>query len=696
MRKQTTCLVLSFLLALSVFPLPVRSGDVVAPAVIPAQAPIGGPGINWKLGPNEIATNFASAQNQLETNLKSILSVPADQRTFANTIQAFETANAAFGEQAQSLVFLAYVSPDKAVQAAAQKVESEAGTYGVGLWARPELYQAMKEYADKKETLNVEDSRLLDGMMRGFKSSGHGLSPADKAKLQTMQERLSVLATEFEGNINTDNGFMDMKLEDLKGLPDDFIKRLEQTPDGKYRVTLKYPDYVPFMKYAENGELRRELQLKYNNRAVEKNDPLLSEALTLRDQTAKLLGYKSYPDMALEGRMAETPQKVWDFLNGLWPILRTQDQDLKDLLAIKRQTDPKAERVESWELSYYSDKLRKSRYALDSEEVKKYFPVDTVVAGTMRVYQRILGVKFTEVPSPEVWHQDVRLFRVNDGTDGHEIGYFYLDMHPRDGKYSHAAAFTIIQGRQLEDGKYNKPVSAMVANFPKGAPGQPALLPHSDVETFFHEFGHLMHQTLTTARYASQSGSSVAQDFVEAPSQMLENFVWQREVLDEISGYYLDTSKKLPDELFQKMLKARNFGNGIHYLGQLAYAMIDMLFHSAVPADTSRLFNQMMEIIGMVPVQPGSHSEASFGHLMGGYGAGYYSYLWSEVFADDIFTRFEKEGLFNPAVGMAWRKEVLEKGSSRPEMESLKAFLGREPSSAAFFRKLGPQPVPAS
>ncbi len=685
---------LAILLAFLFSPLPIGALDVVAPQGA-VSGPVLGPGINWHLPPDQIASEFTKAQNLLETNIKTIVDVPGDQRNFANTVKAFETASAVFSEQTQALVFQAYVSPDPAVQAAAQKVEAEAGTYGVALWARPELYEAIKQYADKGEALQGEDKRLFDTMMRGFKSSGHGLAPEDKARLQTMQERLSVLATEFEGNINADKGGMDMSLEDLKGLPDDFIKGLQKTPEGKYRVTLKYPDYIPFMKYAESNTLRQQLQLKYQNRAVEKNEPILAEALRLRNQSAKLLGYPSYPDMALEGRMAETPQKVWDFLNSLWPILRTQDKDLKDLLEIKKRTDPTAQRVESWELSYYSDKLRKERYALDSEEVKKYFPVDRVVAGTMNVYQRILGVKFTEVASPDVWHQDVRLFRINDGADGHEIGYFYLDMHPREGKYSHAAAFTIVQGRELEEGGYRKPVSAMVANFPKGAPGEPALLPHSDVETFFHEFGHLMHQTLTTAKYASQSGSSVAQDFVEAPSQMLENFVWQREVLDEISGHYQDETKKLPDDLFDKMIAARNFGNGLHYLTQLAYAMIDMLYHTAVPADTSRLFNQMMEVIGLVPVQPGAHSEASFGHLMGGYGAGYYSYLWSEVFADDIFSKFEKEGLFNPAVGMAWRKEVLEKGSSRSEMESLKAFLGRDPSPAAFFKKLA-APKPAS
>ena len=236
--------------------------------------------------------------------------------------------------------------------------------------------------------------------------------------------------------------------------------------------------------------------------------------------------------------MAQTPQRVWDFLNRLWPILRGQgEKELSELLAVKRQEQPQAERLEAWDFNYYAEKLRRQRYDLDSEEVKKYFPVDGVVAGTMRVYERVLGVKFAEVPDPEAWHRDVRLFRVEDAGGGGLLGHFYLDLFPREGKYSHAAAFPLLQGRELFDGDYRKPAAAMVANLAVAAPGQPALLPLRDVETFFHEFGHNMHQLLTKARYTSFSGTNVALDFVEAPSQMLENFGGKREVLDEISGH---------------------------------------------------------------------------------------------------------------------------------------------------------------
>src|SRR3989338_377883 len=320
--------------------------------------------------------------------------------------------------------------------------------------------------------------------------------------------------------------------------------------------------------------------------------------------------------------------------------------------------------------------------------------MDTVVDGTMKVYQHVLGVKFNEISSPKTWHESVRLFQVNDAATNRRIGFFYLDLYSREGKYTHAAVAPLITGRDSEKGAYNEPVAAMMANFPKATADSPSLLPHDEVQTFFHEFGHIVFGLLTKARYSSNT--SVPRDFVEAPSQMLENFVWEREVLDQISGHWKDPSKKIPENLYQKMLKARGFNKGLHYLGQASYAMGDMLLHMAVPVNTTILFNQIMEIVGLIPVQPGAHPEAGFGHIMGGYQSGYYGYLWSEVFADDIFTRFKKEGVLNPAVGMDYRKEIIEPGGARPAEESLRKFLGREPNSKAFKDKLSAPDRPAS
>ena len=302
----------------------------------------------------------------------------------------------------------------------------------------------------------------------------------------------------------------------------------------------------------------------------------------------------------------------------------------------------------------------------------------------LSVYQRILGVTFREVKGGPVWHPDVRLFEIVDTKTAKLIGHFYLDLYPRDGKYTHAAAFPLLMGRAVPGG-YDQTAAAMVANFPKAIPGKPALLPHAEVETFFHEFGHLMHQTLTKARHMSFSGTSVALDFVEAPSQMLENFAWEPEVLAEISGRW-DTGAKLPETLLNKMTAARRFNEGVQTLQQIAMASADMALHSLVPADPSAEFNRVVAEITGMPQTPGGNSAASFGHLMGGYGAGYYSYLWSLVFAEDIFSAFKSEGPLNPVVGARYRRDILETGSQRTEEESLKAFLGREPSEDAFMK----------
>jgi len=285
---------------------------------------------------------------------------------------------------------------------------------------------------------------------------------------------------------------------------------------------------------------------------------------------------------------------------------------------------------------------------------------------------------------------------VRDARDGKFLSGIYLDLFPRDGKYTHAAAFPLLMGRAIPGG-YDQTAAAMVANFPKAIPGKPALLPHAEVETFFHEFGHLMHQTLTKARHMSFSGTSVALDFVEAPSQMLENFAWEPEVLAEISGRW-DTGAKLPETLLNKMTAARRFNQGVQTLQQIAMASADMALHSLVPSDPSAEFNRVVAEITGMPQAPGGNSAASFGHLMGGYGAGYYSYLWSLVFAADIFSAFKAEGPLNPVVGARYRRDILETGSQRTEEESLKAFLGREPSEDAFMKSLedeGPHVVAA-
>ncbi len=661
--------------------------EVPASESLPLNHPLAGPELSFFLSPQEMLGQYQEAETRYQTQIQKIISTPPDQINFENTAKALEEASADYSDKIQPLIFLSQVSPNPQIRQAAEQIEEKAQKFDANVDYEA-LYNSLSLCAQKQENLDSKDALLLKTSLESLQSRGVGLSADKREKLNKIEERLGQIAMEFQRNINDSADFIAVSRDELKGLPQDYVDGLQKDAHGKYIVTLKYPDYVPFMQQAENSKLRKELEFKYNNRAAEKNIPLLQEALKLRDESAKAQGYPSYAEMALEGRMAEKPENVWNFLNGLLPILRSKgDAELKELLKIKKKDFTEAQEVHSWEKGYYLGKWHQSQNQLDEGSLKEYFPVNQVVEGTLKSYQQILGLRFSEIQNPDVWHKDVRAFEIRDAKTNGRIGHFYLDLYPRPGKFGHAAAFPLINGRELKDG-YKNPVAAMVANLSPPRSDRPALLNFDEVETFFHEFGHLMHQTLTKARYASFAGSNVALDFVEAPSQMMEHFVWEPKILKNISGHYRDSSKKLPSPFLKQMKRSKKLGQSLAYLRQLSFALADLAVHATVPSDVNTIFNQIMGWIGLFPPQENTHFAASFGHLLGGYGAGYYSYLWSEVFADDMFSRFKKEGVLNPAVGMDYRKKILEQGSERPEMESMKDFLGREPNNEAFLNKI--------
>ena len=680
-------MILALLLALA--PLSPAAAQVVSgpSAAVPGGAP-SVPQLRFDLSRPEMRDAYRGAAARLDGALAGVLATPPAEANFANTVAAYERAVGDFVRAAVPLVFNAHVSPDPATRRTALAIEKVMNRRFVELGQNEELYRRVEAAAAKGEALDEADRRLLEKTLRDYRDSGLGLPPETRARLKAVQQKLADLATRFEMNINNHRDWLEVDEAGLAGLPEGYKDGLERTPEGKYKVGLDYPSYVPFMRYAQDGELRRALHQKYENRAMPENLPILREGLELRREMATLLGHADYPALALKDRMAKSAARVAAFLERLHDRVRERAKsELGEVLAIKREERPGAMAVEDHERAYYARVLRERRYAFDAEEVRQYFPVDRVVEGVLKVYQRSLGVTFTEVAGGPVWHPEVRLFEIKDAKSGEALGHFYLDLFPREGKYTHAAAFPLLMGRATPAG-YDKTAAAMVANFPKAAGGRPALLTHGDVETFFHEFGHLMHQTLTKARHMSFSGTSVALDFVEAPSQMLENFAWEREVLDEVSGHWR-TGEKLPEELFRKMTAARRFNEGVNTLFQIAMAAADMALHALVPADPSREFNRVVAAITGVAAAAGSNPAASFGHLMGGYGAGYYSYLWSLVFAEDIYSVFKALGPLNPEAGARYRREILETGSERPEEESLRAFLGREPNEDAFLRTLG-------
>lgn len=682
---MTGSLTLAALLA-----LPVPAAVVVRSA----PAPLSGPAFRWSLTPAQMMEAHRGAERRLDAALASITAVPLSDARFDNTVLAYERATATWAQEWIPLRFLAETSPDAAVREAARAIHAEVDAKGIALGQREDLYRLFEAAAARGEPLGEADRRLLEGTLRGYRKSGMGL-PADKrAKLKSLQERLAVIGQEFERNISEHKDSLEIPFERARalGLPEDYLASLPREGDA-VRVGLDYPSYMPFMRYANDASLRRELRDKFERRGAPANLPLAREALELRRDLAALLGEPSFPALTLADRMAGTPEAVNAFLRRVAAAVMPRARaELERLLALKRRDDPQARRIEGHDVGYYGRKLREEGHQLDGDLVKQYFPVDRVVEGTLRVYQRVLGVTFREVEDGPRWHPDVRLFEVAD-AGGRRIGHFYLDLYPREDKYSHAAAFPLSLGMRRADGAYTEPVAAMVANFPKPSPGKPALLPHGDVETFFHEFGHLMHGVLTRASHASQSGTQVATDFVEGPSQMLEEFVWRREVVAELSGHWR-TGAPLPADLFEKLAAARSMFSATEYAFQAALAMADMALHAAAPADPSALYNRIMSEVTGVDVPPGQHPLASFGHLIG-YENGYYGYLWSKVFALDMFSRFAEGGVLSPAVGARYRRAVLETGSSRPEMDSLRDFLGREPSEAAFARELEQGPAPS-
>lgn len=646
--------------------------------------------LRYEPAAQELLADCRSAKKRAESALEGITRMAATGRTFDNTPWALDRIASQLSDETASNTFLKYVSISSSVRDAGNECETLLGQFSVDVYSREDLYRALKEYSEKGEALAGESKRLVEKELLDFKRSGLELPKDERAKVVELRKKLVELEATFGKNINEYKDFALFDQSELSGLPEDFVGRLEKV-DGQYKVGLDYPDYFPFMENSTNPAARRVMERKFNDRAARENLPVLKEVLALRLEAARLLGYRTHAHFILEDRMAKDPKTVADFIKRLHRKLKVLGGDeLEVLRAMKFVFEgPAADGTfNAWDWRFYDNQLKKAKFAVDAQKIKEYFPTDHVTEQMLAVYQKLLALKFRRIENAAIWHPDVKLFEITDAAGGEPIAYFYLDLFPREGKYKHAAAFSLITGRELGDGRYQKPVSAMVANFAKSTKDRPSLLTHDEVETFFHEFGHIMHQTLTRARYGRFAGSATARDFVEAPSQMLENWVWDGTVLQSLSGHYLDRTKNLPDELLKKMLAAKNVNSGLVHLRQLLFGSVDQLYHGKPPADTTAAYARLSKDVAMIPTSDGTHPEASFGHLMG-YDAGYYGYLWSKVYAEDMFSRFKEEGVLNSVLGRRYRTEILERGSSRDEMDSLKAFLGREPNEDAFMESIG-------
>ena len=635
--------------------------------------------------PEQVKTLSEAVIKELEEKLKALAAIPAAQRDFKNTMLAFEHAVSNFGEAVQIPILLAYVSDNEALRKAGQELELKISQYSVDLFTREDVFGALNEYAAKGEKLGEVDARLLAKTLLDFKRNGLGLEPRKKNKIKKLMKELIGIELQFSKNLREVNDALEVTEAELKGLPQDYTSRLKKTEGGKYLVTMNYPDYIPFMQNAENGDARRRLEAMYNNRCSGVNIKLMEDAIALRRKIAKLLGFASFADYVLDDRMAKNSETVFAFLERTQAKLKKKGRkELRARLKLKGNGDKV---LNAWENGYYNNLLKKTKYSIDHEKIKEYFPLETVVKGMFEVFGEVFGASFVPAPLP-AWHKDVRAYEVKN-PDGSVAAYFYFDLFPREGKYKHAACFGLRHGRELEDGSYELPAAAIVSNFPPPSGDVPPLLKFDDVVTLFHEFGHVTHNIFTKAKYGKFSGTSVSRDFVEVPSKMLENWAYDPAVLRRISGHFKTPAEKLPEQLIKKLIAAKNMDSGLAYLRQIFFSVLDMRYHTARgKVDTTKVYDKLMKKISLIPLSPDTHPQANFGHLMGGYEAGYYSYLWSEVIAMDLFGAFEAAGVMNPETGAKYRELVLAPGRSYDEAGQVAKFLGRPAGEDAFLKSI--------
>uniref|UniRef100_A0A6Q2XRW6 Peptidase M3A/M3B catalytic domain-containing protein n=1 Tax=Esox lucius TaxID=8010 RepID=A0A6Q2XRW6_ESOLU len=626
--------------------------------------------LRWDLTPNQIKNMTESLIQTIRKVYNNIGSLDVEQVSIDNTLKALANAKLKYAAQRHVLDFPQYVSTSKEVRMASTK-------------------------ADKKlSDFDVETSMREDVFQRVIMSEQCGNFFSFK-EVKNVSKLISDLSINFNQNMNEENTYLTFTEKELSGLADSYLNGLEKTADGQYKVTLAYPHYYPLMKRCHVAETRRKTETAFHSRCKEENTVILERLIELRSKMAQLLGFSNHANYVLEMNMAKNTNNVACFLDQFYEKLKPVGvKERNYILALKKRDCAIQGRafdgqINAWDLPYYMNQVEQVKFAVDKDKLIEYFPVKVVTEGLLSIYQDLLGLTFKHVNNAHVWHDNVSLYSVLDTTTGEEIGQFYLDLHPREGKYGHAACFGLQPGCLGPDGKRMMPVAALVANFTSPTKGWPSLLQHHEVETFFHEFGHVMHELCSRTTFSEFSGTMVETDFVEVPSQMLENWVWEKEPLKRMSCHYKDGSP-IPDNLLNKLIASRVANTGLLNLRQVVLSKVDQSLHTQSQADTAAVFAKHCQDILGIPATPGTNMTASFSHLVGGYDGQYYSYLWSEVYSLDIFFNcFKKEGIMNPKVGKEYRRVILEAGGSVDGRDMLKTFLAREPCQDAFFQCKG-------
>jgi thimet oligopeptidase len=620
-------------------------------------------------------------------------------RSVGATLLPLDAAAGVISDALGSAGFMAYVHPDADVRVAGHAASERLERWAVDLPFDPAVAAAVTELAATPEAaaLTGELARLLAFSVRDVRLAGHDLAPEAREEVRAAMARLVEIGVRFNQHIADVTDAMVVDDEDLAGLPDEYRAGLARDDDGRYRITMAYPDVVPFLEQARSRPRREELTRLFNNRAADTNRELLAEAVARRERIAELFGQPSWAHHTMDEKMAHDPETVDRFYEDLVPALTKKATDEIAVMARRLFADEGDEDLQSWDLRYYDTELRRTEFGVDNHEVATYFPLERVLDGLLTITAEVFGVEYEPLPDEPVWHPDVRSYAVVDPARGGRIAVVHMDLHPREGKFSHAAAFTLVAGRRLADGTYRTPVSAIVANLTKPTADRPSLLLHDEVVTLFHEFGHILHQTLTQAETVRFSGTSTERDFVEAPSQIMEHWCWRPEVLSRFARHHV-TDEPIPADLVSQLVAARDLNVAVLTLRQIQFGVLDMGFHGPRrPEDGARpdgdrdldAILRRAERVALFDHVEGTFFPASFGHLLGGYDAGYYGYLWAKVYGDDMFSRFAADGVTDAVVGGAYRQAILERGGSRPATEMLEEFLGRAPNNEAFLAELG-------
>lgn len=628
--------------------------------------------------------------------VNTIVAIPKAKRSFANTLGAIDDLSVRLENDTNMQLFMQYVHPDPKVREQSRMDEEILSSWYIDLSKREDLYNAVKSYASTNPKLDGERKRYLDFTLRDYRRAGMNLPKAKRDQLVEIEKEISKLGIEFSTNIAEDPLKVPLLVSELNGVPAQVYANLPQVA-GVVMIGLDGPTYGAIMDYCEVPATRLKMQWQYRRRGGSKNVEILEKLLVLRNQQASLLGFKNTVDYEVEVRMAKNSQTVAKFYDDLRQVVRQKAQQDYDLFSEAKQeeTGDKSAKLEPWDYSYYKRRLMSSKYAVDSQKVAEYFSMDNAFKGLFEITSRLYGITYKDVTADAsklgfpVWHPDVKFYEVSDTKSGKVLGRIFTDLHPRENKYNHAACWGLRPRKVWADGTIQVPLAALVCNFTKPTADKPSLMTHDEVETFFHEFGHGLHQILTATQMGRFSGTAVARDFVEAPSQMMENWVWDPEVLGLFAKHY-KTGEAIPSDMLKGMKAARTLGSGIETEGQFFLGQMDHKFHTAPggKVDTMKVVAETYNSCTLYKSLPGNMAHANFGHLVGYQGA-YYGYLWSLVYAQDMYQRFEELGVLSPEAGMYYRNKVLGRGGSMDEMAMLRDYLGREPKMDAFMRHLG-------